>query len=623
VASDLTGVCLPALIALTALVAVNHFSLWLRHRSERLHLSWAVWCALGVVYLVARALQHTADDAESALFAIRLQYALGLAMSVSLLLVVRDQVQRPPSRRTLIAVAAATALIGAALFLDDVVASPNVYMRTDLLGQRFLDTTAGRLSGVYMALFGVATSVCVLSIHRHGGNMRRSRRLGILLTLGAISAAGMNDLLMAFGLHSIRLTEFATVAIVLAADHLMVHDYHKMVAHMEGLVSERTAALSAVTASARSARQNVLALIDAAPDAVVVTRSREIAFANAAAARFFGHDGRAARVGRDALDLVHPDDRARVRAALEDSLGQSGASPVQEYRYLTDGSATRVADVVMVPLVFEGARSVVSIIRDVTERKQMEEKLQLAERMASLGTLAAGVAHEINNPLSCVLANLEVLRDLTAKTGASETDAEIERLITESEGGAWRVVDIVRDLKAYSRRSDDDPTALIPLEDVLDTAAEMAAVHIRHRARLEREYSGSTMVLGNRGRLDQVFLNLVINAAQAIPQADDPADHRIVLRTYVDGDGMPVAEVEDSGIGIDPALRPRIFDPFFTTRPVGFGTGLGLSSALGIVTALGGRIEVNSCLGTGTTMRVRFPRLSADAPARSVAGNRP
>jgi signal transduction histidine kinase len=259
------------------------------------------------------------------------------------------------------------------------------------------------------------------------------------------------------------------------------------------------------------------------------------------------------------------------------------------------------------------ARHAESLRKANAERKQLQENLRFAERMSSLGTLAAGVAHEINNPMTYVLGNLEyIAEELKQRSTPAWGDADpgLEQLVSEATDGARRVVRIVRDLKTFSRHSEDDPLAPVHLESTLDTAADMARAQIRHRARLERDYRGSTMVLGDHVRLGQVFLNLVVNAAQAIPDGEDQEKHRIVLRTYIDPNGLAVAEVEDSGVGIDPANMPRLFDPFFTTKPVGIGTGLGLSSAMGIVSALGGKIDVESKLGAGTTVRVRLPRLT-------------
>lgn len=259
------------------------------------------------------------------------------------------------------------------------------------------------------------------------------------------------------------------------------------------------------------------------------------------------------------------------------------------------------------------ARHSASLRTAITERKQLEENLRFAERMASLGTLAAGVAHEINNPMTYVLGNLDLLEEWLATHPPLQEGAkgEVAQLISEAQDGARRVVRIVRDLKTFSRRADDEPLIPISLEEALDTASEIAMTQIRHRACLERDYQGSTMVLANRVKLGQVFLNLIVNAAQAIPEDSDPTLHRVRLLTYVGADGTAIAEVRDTGAGIAPAVRPHIFDPFFTTKPVGVGTGLGLSSALGIVSALGATIEVDSTVGVGTTMRVRFPAATA------------
>ncbi len=260
------------------------------------------------------------------------------------------------------------------------------------------------------------------------------------------------------------------------------------------------------------------------------------------------------------------------------------------------------------------ARHAESLRTANVERRQLQESLRFAERMSSLGTLAAGVAHEINNPMTYVLGNLDYMAEELARNPApvcSDAETSLEQLVREAQDGARRVVRIVRDLKTFSRHSEDDPLTPVDLESTLETAAGMVRAQIRHRARLVRSYRGATMVLGDNVRLGQVFVNLVVNAAQAIPEGNEEK-HVITLRTYLDEQGLAVGEVEDSGSGIDPANLPRLFDPFFTTKPIGIGTGLGLSSAMGIISALGGTIDVESKLGIGTIVRVRLPHLPAD-----------
>jgi signal transduction histidine kinase len=267
------------------------------------------------------------------------------------------------------------------------------------------------------------------------------------------------------------------------------------------------------------------------------------------------------------------------------------------------------------------ARHAASLRQANAELKQLQQNLRFAERMSSLGTLAAGVAHEINNPMTYVVGNLDyIAEELQRRPRPAWGDAEpsLEQLLAEAQDGARRVVRIVRDLKTFSRHSEDDPLAPVELENVLDTAADMTRAQVRHRARLEREYRGATMVLGDNVRLGQVFVNLVVNAAQAIPDGEGQERHVIVLRTYVDEQGRAVAEVEDTGVGIKPEDLPRLFDPFFTTKPIGVGTGLGLSSAMGIVSALGGTIDVDSKPGAGTIVRVRLPHLTSERSLRKA-----
>jgi len=619
VESPVTAIALIALSPVTALVAINQLALWLRHRGERLHLWWAIWCTLGFCYLISRALQVRATEHGEVLFAMDLQYALGYGMMVSIFLVVHDQVRRPPGRRMLLALAITAPLIGAAMFIDGVVTSGDHYIRTDMLGQQALEVGPGRLVIAYTVIMCGYTTACLVAIIRHGGCLTVARRTGILLTLMTVSLAAINDLLIVLDVwQTLRLTELATAAIVFSANHVMVHDYHRLIANMEGLILERTTELRAMTATARRAEESSRGLLDAATDAIILSCSGRVRFANAAAHGLLDHHESAPLIGRDPLELVHPDDRASARARLAEVQSAGRASAIHEERYVGAGGSVRVAEVIRVPLNFEGEESIVAIIRDITERQQLEDQLQFSDRMASLGTLAAGVAHEINNPMAYVLGNIEVLRDLIA-TGAvvasPEMVGEVAQLMDEAEDGARRVVHIVRDLKTFTRREVGDPLAPVVLEEVLDTAAEMASNQIRYRARLVRDYRGATTVLGNHVRLGQVFLNLVINAAQAIPEGE-PGQHQIVLRTYHDRDGVAVAEVVDSGAGIDPDTRDRIFDPFFTTKPVGVGTGLGLSSALGILSALGATIEADGTVGGGTTMRVRFPRRATDEPTR-------
>jgi signal transduction histidine kinase len=253
---------------------------------------------------------------------------------------------------------------------------------------------------------------------------------------------------------------------------------------------------------------------------------------------------------------------------------------------------------------------VIGISADVTERLDMQRRLVEVERLAAMGTVAATVAHEINNPLTYVLANLEVLASRVDRLAPIVGGADSTRaLIEDMREGVDRVRRIVRDLKAFSR--DDERSEPIDVTTVLERAITLAENEIRHRARLVRDFATVPPVEANEARLAQVLLNLLMNAAQAIPEGE-PERHEIRVRVQHDGaSNVVVFEVTDTGVGIAPELRARIFEPFFTTKPKGAGTGLGLSICHGIVQRFGGTIEVDSVVGRGSTFRVHLPATAA------------
>jgi len=246
-------------------------------------------------------------------------------------------------------------------------------------------------------------------------------------------------------------------------------------------------------------------------------------------------------------------------------------------------------------------------VQDITDRRLAEARLFVADRMASLGTMAAGVAHEINNPLSYVMANVSHVVTELGRRAPDAPDAfrDIIEALDEALVGVDRIRRIVADLKTFSR-PDDDGAVTLDVRRVLDSCANMAQNEIRHRATLTKDYAVTPPVRGSDARLGQVFLNLLVNAAQAIP-VGHASENEIRLRTHAREGGRVDIEVTDTGPGIPPEVLPKIFDPFFTTKPVGEGTGLGLSICHAIVKALGGDIAVDTALGRGTTIRVSLP----------------
>ena len=303
------------------------------------------------------------------------------------------------------------------------------------------------------------------------------------------------------------------------------------------------------------------------------------------------------------LNLLTLHDREIV-GCLRSALAGKRAHYEGDYRSATSGKVTPVR-VVFAPIVAASgqAQGGVGIVEDIGERKRLQGHLAQVDRMASVGTLAAGVAHEINNPLAYVMANL----DMAARRvgGAGPDFEDLAAVIASAREGADRVSVIVRDLRIFSRITDEERRIPIEIVPVIESTIHLAQGIIKERARLVKEYEPVPSVLGDESRLGQVFLNLLVNAAQAIPEGH-PDDHRITLRTRREG-GRAVVEVIDTGSGIDPRILGRVFEPFVTTKPVGVGTGLGLSICHGIVTALGGEITAESEVGRGSTFKVSLP----------------
>ncbi len=305
------------------------------------------------------------------------------------------------------------------------------------------------------------------------------------------------------------------------------------------------------------------------------------------------------------LESAHPEDRDRVNDVVQNAIRQ--VQPFAfDYRIIRPDHSVRIVHACGQLKADSTGRAVRALgtAQDVTERKQLEARVLLSDRMASVGTLAGGVAHEINNPLAFVSANLDFIREsVAATTGADRAQhTELMEVIDEARQGTERMRRIVRDLKAFSR-ADDDVLTAVDVHGVLNLSVNMAFNEIRHRAQLVTDYQDVPSVRANDSRLSQVFVNLLVNAAQAIKVGQ--ADANVIrVSTRREGADRVVVEVQDTGCGMSPSTRERIFDPFFTTKPVGVGTGLGLSICHSIIKGFGGQIEVNSRVDHGTTFRV-------------------
>jgi signal transduction histidine kinase/ActR/RegA family two-component response regulator len=267
-----------------------------------------------------------------------------------------------------------------------------------------------------------------------------------------------------------------------------------------------------------------------------------------------------------------------------------------EMTYRVTGDARRLQT-----LSADLSRQVKERTRELTE---VRDNLENAERLAALGRMSASIGHEINNPLSYVLGNLEYVRGELELQGAQ---ASLVDALRDAVSGAHRIRKIVQELRAFSRGGDHGQREPVDVTDTLETAIKLVWGEIRHRARLERNLSDTPRVLAEPTKLTQVFVNLLMNAAQSIPEQAGSSNAVLWVRSATRDDDMVSVEIEDTGVGIAEADRPRLFEPFFSTKPHDKGNGLGLFVSLGIVSALGGHIELESEVGRGTLVRVLIP----------------
>ena len=319
--------------------------------------------------------------------------------------------------------------------------------------------------------------------------------------------------------------------------------------------------------------------------------------------RIFGWEPGAVAPGLETLlTRVYPADVASVRHRFDRAGKVQLTSPIEFRVVYPDGELRTLQTRSRLILDEQGApHRIVCTTIDVSEHKETAARLVFTDRMASVGTLAAGVAHEINNPLAFISAHL----DLITEEIGTKLPGDLGTMLGETRHGVERIRNIVRGLQAFSR-TDEDQRAPLDVARVLDLAVLMAGTEIRHRAELVRSSGPLPAVVANEATLGQVFLNLLVNAAEAIPEGKTD-QHRITISTRTDEAGWGIIEIRDTGRGIPREIQGQIFDPFFTTKPIGKGTGLGLSICHGIVRAIGGEIGFTSEPGAGATFRVALP----------------
>lgn len=332
-------------------------------------------------------------------------------------------------------------------------------------------------------------------------------------------------------------------------------------------------------------------------DGVLVTnRDGLVVDLNSAAEKAFGLERERAKE-RDLFTLLGARQPEAVKAAALATVASAGRWTSE--LMLPTATGPRVFEAVGFALR-EGGDAVGAawLFRDVSERRALEARLNHLDRLSSLGSMSAGIAHELNNPLSYVLANARFVFEKLHEY----PDEDVREALADFIEGAHRIANIVGDLRAFSRADADLEMHPTDLGAVVESARKVTAKLVDSRAVFRAELGGVPLVEAYEPRLVQVLVNLLMNAAQAIPERPGQPGH-ITVRAF-EADGGVALEVVDDGEGMPPDVQERVFDPFFTTRPVGFGAGLGLAVCHGLVAAMGGTLSVKSAPGQGTTFRV-------------------
>ena len=366
----------------------------------------------------------------------------------------------------------------------------------------------------------------------------------------------------------------------------------------------------------KQSERNYRVLFESTLDGLLVieAESRMVALANQTAAKIFGFDSAEEGIGIEPFDFVHPEDRDEVvRIFLEDVLG-ADLHEVHEFRARTKDGREIWMSAVGTKTEYQGKLAGLISIRDITKRKKteeerqrLEEQLHLAARLAAVGELAAGVAHELNNPLAAIQGYAQFL------SASPNLDEKIKRDVEIMFREAQRAGKITQNLLSFARKHKPEKR-LISINEVVEKTLELRAHQMKvNNVELIMQLDPDLPeTMADFFQLQQVFLNIVVNAEQAMSGAHGRG--RLLVSTKKGG-GMTQIIFTDDGPGISEENLKRIFDPFFTTKEIGKGTGLGLSICFGLVQGHGGRIYAKSKLGTGATFIVEIP-ISIDAESK-------
>lgn len=353
------------------------------------------------------------------------------------------------------------------------------------------------------------------------------------------------------------------------------------------------------------------ALIDVMPYGVALLADGRYVYVNQAWAEQLGRPA-SGHTGRKMLDDIHDGDRPLMASWLASQRFDQRKDG--EFRFLKANGDTIALEVTpLPPRQFGVVVSHAFVSRDITNLRKLQARILVADRAMSVGALAAGVAHEVNNPLSAVAGNIAFAAeqlDGIVKDPSSEITQEVGEALAEARTEVDRAAKIVKDLHLFASPMERG-VGPVSVEEAIESAIAMAYPQIRQRAKLVRDFQHVPPVNVRASKLAQVVLNLLLNAAHAL-QDGQAAGNEIRVATHLDDKNRVVITLSDTGPGIPPERIGHVFDTFLTAQPIGIGSGLGLTIAHSIVKEMHGRITVDSVLGEGATFRVYLPAARDD-----------
>ena len=583
-------------MGMSAYVGVLH--LWYARRPQSPHGWVTVWSLLAIVFQAGRLVQLHTSDPLLAVLAARCYGATGPLLIGSLCGFARSLSGRKTSLPRAAAFAAANVALAGLIAGTDWFIGGQTNTGRDWFGASFI-AVQGRPTFVVLPAYMLGALVWIARQVQHSPELSPIERTALLSSIGLYAAMGLASVASSIGWVTFPgVAEYGPVVLGVCLSFLLVHRQGRLEDSLQSLVDARTGELAASESRYRG-------LIENAPIGIFACDANgRVTMRNARLLEILGNPGDSPRT-----DAVAP----AMRRCLT-----RGEVITGEHRFTSSWGRTLDVHVVLAPL--RDASGVVTgglgLLEDVTERRALEEGLRRSQKLESVGQLAAGIAHEINNPMAFVRTNLAVLREewhaLKKQIGAAGGEAplaerfsECEALIDESLEGIERTIAIARDMREFAHTGSDG-RANVDVNQVVEGCVRVAGAHRKGSTRIEERYGAVPPVWGSAGQLRQVFLNLIVNALDVVGQAGC-----VRVETAVD-DAYAIVRVHDDGAGILPEHLDRLFDPFFTTKPAGEGTGLGLYISHQIVRGHGGEIAVSSTPGHGATFEVRLPLAPRD-----------